>query len=258
MKRACLAMPLRSTGTAACGRSSLHGTAMVSASLPFPCAGPAGGALRLLPGGALQHDRGDAAVGALGGVGHVLAWRGAVGVKTPMWRQVPPVPGCHPAPLPATQRGTVLPPRSPRRRYLSALRSCFAAGGKEMVGFERYMALRKSGGNHCHFNAIAVPGTRGRGRVGPGWSPSWGRAAGMLFSGSAKLRLPSAPPLRASSTGAGTRTTQDRPSAPVRCNLRHPQLRRPPRRGKRLRRGRTAMASPSPTCLRCPPACLAE
>lgn len=45
------------------------------------------------------------------------------------------------------------------RRYLSALRSCFAAGGKEMVGFERYMALRKSGGNHCHFNAIAVPGT---------------------------------------------------------------------------------------------------
>jgi len=43
-------------------------------------------------------------------------------------------------------------------RYLSALRSCFAAGGKELVGFERYMALRKSGGNHCHFNAIAVPG----------------------------------------------------------------------------------------------------
>ncbi|PSC76403.1 Zinc finger CCCH domain-containing 64 [Micractinium conductrix] len=42
-------------------------------------------------------------------------------------------------------------------RYLSALRTCFAAGGKELVGFERYMALRKSGGNHCHLNAIAVP-----------------------------------------------------------------------------------------------------
>lgn len=24
------------------------------------------------------------------------------------------------------------------------------------MGFERYMALRKSGGNHCHINAIAV------------------------------------------------------------------------------------------------------
>lgn len=43
-------------------------------------------------------------------------------------------------------------------RYLSALRSCFAANGKELVGFERYMKLRKSGGNHCHLNAIAVPG----------------------------------------------------------------------------------------------------
>lgn len=43
------------------------------------------------------------------------------------------------------------------QRYVSALRSCFAASGKELVGFERYMALRKSGGNHCHFNAIAVP-----------------------------------------------------------------------------------------------------
>jgi len=41
---------------------------------------------------------------------------------------------------------------------MSALRSCFAASGKELVGFERYMALRKSGGNHCHLNAIAVPG----------------------------------------------------------------------------------------------------
>ena len=52
------------------------------------------------------------------------------------------------------------PPAHPpiRCSYLSALRTCFAAGGKELVGFERYMALRKSGGNHCHLNAIAVPG----------------------------------------------------------------------------------------------------
>jgi diadenosine tetraphosphate (Ap4A) HIT family hydrolase len=42
-------------------------------------------------------------------------------------------------------------------RYLSALRSCWAGKGKELVGFERHMALRKSGGNHCHINAIAVP-----------------------------------------------------------------------------------------------------
>ena len=41
-------------------------------------------------------------------------------------------------------------------RYVSALRSCYAAEGKELVGFERYMRLRKSGGNHCHLNAIAV------------------------------------------------------------------------------------------------------
>lgn len=44
------------------------------------------------------------------------------------------------------------------RRYLSALRSCFAAGGRQLVGFERYMKLKKSGGNHAHINAIAVPG----------------------------------------------------------------------------------------------------
>lgn len=51
-----------------------------------------------------------------------------------------------------------LSPAPTPRRYLSALRSCFAHKGKELVGFERYMALRKSGGNHCHINAIAVPG----------------------------------------------------------------------------------------------------
>jgi hypothetical protein len=28
--------------------------------------------------------------------------------------------------------------------------------GKELVGFERHLSLRKAGGNHCHINAIAV------------------------------------------------------------------------------------------------------
>lgn len=42
-------------------------------------------------------------------------------------------------------------------RYISALKSCYASTGKSFVGFERYMTLRKSGGNHCHVNAIAVP-----------------------------------------------------------------------------------------------------
>jgi len=41
-------------------------------------------------------------------------------------------------------------------RYLSALRSCFASEGKELVAFERFMRLKKSGGNHCHINVIAV------------------------------------------------------------------------------------------------------
>ncbi|KAL6784615.1 CGL125 [Auxenochlorella protothecoides x Auxenochlorella symbiontica] len=42
------------------------------------------------------------------------------------------------------------------RRYWAALDRCAAAGGRQLVGFERYMALRKSGGNHCHINALAV------------------------------------------------------------------------------------------------------
>ncbi|KAL6749502.1 CwfJ C-terminus 1-domain-containing protein-like protein [Haematococcus lacustris] len=41
-------------------------------------------------------------------------------------------------------------------RYLSALRTCFASFGRELVAFERHLALRKSGGNHCHVNVIAV------------------------------------------------------------------------------------------------------
>ncbi|MEW5297133.1 MAG: hypothetical protein WDW36_000361 [Sanguina aurantia] len=42
-------------------------------------------------------------------------------------------------------------------RYLSSLRSCYASIGKELVAFERHLALRKSGGNHCHINVIAIP-----------------------------------------------------------------------------------------------------
>ena len=29
--------------------------------------------------------------------------------------------------------------------------------GKEAVAFERFMAFRKSGGNHCHINVVPVP-----------------------------------------------------------------------------------------------------
>ena len=47
-------------------------------------------------------------------------------------------------------------------RYISALKSCFAAEGKEVVGFERFMRLKKSGGNHCHLNFIAVPAAAGK------------------------------------------------------------------------------------------------
>lgn len=40
---------------------------------------------------------------------------------------------------------------------MSALRSCFAAQGLELVGFERYLRLRGKGGNHCHINLIGIP-----------------------------------------------------------------------------------------------------
>jgi diadenosine tetraphosphate (Ap4A) HIT family hydrolase len=43
-------------------------------------------------------------------------------------------------------------------RYLSALSSYYASQGKVMVGFERFMRLKKSGGNHCHINVIGVDG----------------------------------------------------------------------------------------------------
>lgn len=44
-------------------------------------------------------------------------------------------------------------------RYISALKSYYASEGKVLVGFERYMRLRKSGGNHCHTNIIGIPST---------------------------------------------------------------------------------------------------
>jgi len=42
-------------------------------------------------------------------------------------------------------------------RYMSALKIYYASQGKSLVGFERYMRLRKSGGNHCHVNVVGVP-----------------------------------------------------------------------------------------------------
>lgn len=42
-------------------------------------------------------------------------------------------------------------------KYTAALVTCYAAEGKEAVSFERFMAFRKSGGNHCHVNVIPVP-----------------------------------------------------------------------------------------------------
>lgn len=45
-------------------------------------------------------------------------------------------------------------------RYTSALSSYFASKGKLMVGFERFMRLKKSGGNHCHINLIGVDSGR--------------------------------------------------------------------------------------------------
>jgi hypothetical protein len=34
--------------------------------------------------------------------------------------------------------------------------------GMELVGFERHLALKKSGGNHCHINVIPVPMAAGK------------------------------------------------------------------------------------------------
>jgi diadenosine tetraphosphate (Ap4A) HIT family hydrolase len=41
-------------------------------------------------------------------------------------------------------------------RYLSSLRAAFASRGLSLVGFERHLALRGKGGNHCHVNVLGV------------------------------------------------------------------------------------------------------
>ena len=129
----------RRRGVLCCaGQGRHHGPALPDA---------ARGALPLLPGSAHLHDRRDGAVRqpavlclacVLQDTSHLDSRCGM-----PVLLAAPAHPPAHP-PI--------------RCSYLSALRTCFAAGGKELVGFERYMALRKSGGNHCHLNAIAVPG----------------------------------------------------------------------------------------------------
>ncbi|KAK9811513.1 hypothetical protein WJX72_005124 [[Myrmecia] bisecta] len=42
-------------------------------------------------------------------------------------------------------------------RYLSALQTCYASQGMDLVAFERYMKFLKTGGNHCHLNVMAIP-----------------------------------------------------------------------------------------------------
>lgn len=51
-------------------------------------------------------------------------------------------------------------------RYLSSLRAAFAAAGSRLVGFERHLALRGKGGNHCHVNVLGVPPAAAEGARG--------------------------------------------------------------------------------------------
>ncbi len=70
------------------------------------------------------------------------------------------------------------------RRYLSALRSMYASLGRELVAFERHLALRNKGGNHCHINVVGV-------------TPAAGRRAGEAFSAAARaagFELTAVPP----------------------------------------------------------------
>jgi diadenosine tetraphosphate (Ap4A) HIT family hydrolase len=58
-------------------------------------------------------------------------------------------------------------------RYLSSLRAAYASKGLQLVGFERHLALRSKGGNHCHSEA-------GAGGAAGAWMPPQlgsGRAA---------------------------------------------------------------------------------
>lgn len=70
-------------------------------------------------------------------------------------------------------------------RYLAALGACWRARGASLVAFERYMALRKSGGNHCHLNAIAVDAAAAQGA-----GPAFEKAA--AAAGFSLTRLPPA------------------------------------------------------------------
>ncbi|GMH33389.1 hypothetical protein BSKO_01223 [Bryopsis sp. KO-2023] len=41
--------------------------------------------------------------------------------------------------------------------YISALRSMFAASGRSLVAFERFLRLKRTGGSHCIFSVISIP-----------------------------------------------------------------------------------------------------
>lgn len=50
---------------------------------------------------------------------------------------------------------------SPVPHYCCSLLQGCRTQGKDLVSFERFLQLKKSGGNHCHYNAIAVPPSKG-------------------------------------------------------------------------------------------------
>lgn len=43
------------------------------------------------------------------------------------------------------------------QRYLSALKSMFAASGRGLVAFERFIRLKRAGGNHSILSVISIP-----------------------------------------------------------------------------------------------------
>ncbi|KAK3261830.1 hypothetical protein CYMTET_29280, partial [Cymbomonas tetramitiformis] len=47
-------------------------------------------------------------------------------------------------------------------RYLDMLRKCFAANGQEMIVMERYMQMRRKGGNHCFVTVVPVAPAAGK------------------------------------------------------------------------------------------------
>ena len=64
--------------------------------------------------------------------------------------------------------------------------------GLELVAFERYLALRKSGGNHCHVNAMGV-------------SPAAAKRARGAFEAAASAAGFELSPLPAPGPGEGSR-----------------------------------------------------